>query len=46
MHDPSLPEKIYHKYLRLINEETIEIDYKKKIEYQKSIYQLQLESRK
>ena len=46
LHDPSIPEKNYHKYLRLINEEAIEIDYKKKIDIQKSVYQLQLESRK
>lgn len=44
--DPSLPENIYHKYLRLINEENMEYDYKKKIEIQKAFYQLQLECRK
>lgn len=41
--EPSQPDdNLYHKYLRLINEETMEYDYKKKIDLQKYLYQLQL----
>lgn len=43
---PSQPDSLYHKYLRLINEETMEYDYKKKIELQKYLYQLQLQCRR